>query len=115
MNNTSTNEKYQRRAKQREHLKELQRKEDVRWIMTDIRGRRFMYDTIFQRSDLLGIYPGQDSGIYRHEGFRAFAAVVCAELQKDFPDEYVLMINEHIVSMKQDRQPEEKDEEESDA
>ena len=43
--------------------------EDIRFLLGCDEGRRF-FKHLFRRTNILSIYPGQNSGIYFHEGVR---------------------------------------------
>ena len=86
----------QKKLKSFEKRKAAERREDLRHIMSDLRGRRFMYRQIFIDGCLQDVYLTADSGIYRHEGKRGQAAELMDEVQRTFPDEYVLMITERL-------------------
>jgi hypothetical protein len=77
------------------------RREDLKAVMDLPAGRRFVYDLIFGKCGVMAVYPGQDSGIYRHEGRRSLGIEVAAELQQDMPERYVQMINERLIEAAQ--------------
>lgn len=75
----------------------------LRWIMGDPRGRQFMYELIFDICGIMNLYPGQDSGLYRHEGRREVGFRLTQKLQHEQADNYVKMITEHVVEQDNDR------------
>jgi hypothetical protein len=79
-----------------EKLWASQRKLDLKVVMSTPVGRRFIYDLLFEKCGLMNVYPAQDSGIYRHEGRREVGQMLAREIQQERPDEYVLMLNEHL-------------------
>jgi hypothetical protein len=96
------NREAQGRLRGREKLKEEVRRADLAVIMVLPEGRRFMYDLVFERCRLMGIYDGQDSGIYRSEGRRSLGAELCLELQAQHTDMYILMVTERMRSQVED-------------
>lgn len=73
-------------------------------VLSTPAGRRVMYDVIFHRCNVMGVYPGQDSGIYRHEGGRALGAAMLVEMQEQHSDAYLTMIKESVFDQKNERQ-----------
>ena len=87
----------QGKLRQREKEADHRWEEDLRWVMSTHQGRRVMYSLIFERADLLNIYSGLDNeGLQRHEGIRWFGNMLVGELQKRVPEEYLLMVSEHM-------------------
>lgn len=93
----------QKVLKRRDRAKEKQRRQDLRYIMGDRRGRRFVYAETFVNGNLLDVYLSSDSGIYRHEGKRERAVKLVAEIQEVCPEEYLLMINERLQDQREDK------------
>lgn len=97
----------QKRKKQREARAIAKRREDTAFVMSDERGRRFMYELIFYRLGLQDVYQSNDAGIHRHEGRRDAAVKLGLELQADHADAYILMIMERMEYVKATRATEE--------
>lgn len=97
-----SNKDFQGKLRNREKNAERQRKRDLAEIMSLPAGRRFMYDLLFSRCNIMAVYPGQDSGIYRHEGRRSLAVELGAELQADLAEAWVLMVEEHLKEQAND-------------
>lgn len=89
--------------KDREKFIEQTRKEAVRFVLSTPQGRRFVADLIYDRCRWGGAYPGNDSGLYRHEGRRAVAVELIAEFETLFHDEYVLMVTERMQDRHDDK------------
>jgi hypothetical protein len=99
----SGDERAQGKLRSLEKLAEEQRKADTGFVMSSPSGRRFMYDLVFGKCNLMGTYPGSDSGIYRHEGRRQLGVEIALELQEQHTDMYVLMITERLSQQKTDK------------
>jgi hypothetical protein len=99
----NSNPKIQGKLRNRDKVVELQRQADLKLIMDSPGGRRFMYDMIFERCGTMNVYPGSDSGIYRHEGQRTLGAKLVLDLQEKLSVQYVQMINEHLEALTSDQ------------
>ena len=77
--------------------REEQRKADLGFVMRAPQGRRFMHGLIFDGCELFSVYPGQDSGIYRHEGRREVGFRLAKEIQETLPEEWLLMVDEYLT------------------
>jgi len=98
-----SNREYQGKLKNRAENIERTRRRDLLAIMSMAEGRRFMYDLLFNRCNLMAVYGGQDSGIYRHEGRRALAVEMGAELQEgNYAPLWVKMVEEHLAELQDD-------------
>jgi hypothetical protein len=95
--------KVQRRRKSYDKRLELERKEDVKTVMSTPAGRRFVFNEIFIDGHLMDVYLTADSGIYRHEGQRAKSAKLAKELQENHPEDYLLMVTERLKSQSTDK------------
>ena len=95
---------FQGKLRNREQNAERQRRKDLSDIMHTPEGRRFMYHLLFDvtRCDIMSVYAGQDSGIYRHEGRRALGVELGAEIQRDLSSMWVLMVQEHLLEQAND-------------
>lgn len=93
---------YQGKLRNREEMKERTRVRDLATIFGLPEGRRFVYDLVFNKAGIMDVYPGQDSGIYRHEGRRALGQQIAAELQEKFPDLWTQMIQEQLAEKAND-------------
>ena len=78
-----------------------QRKADLIWVMQAPQGRRFVHEMIFNACELMAIYPGQDSGIYRAEGRREVGFKLAREIQDLIPNEWTLMLAERQEEVKE--------------
>jgi hypothetical protein len=97
-----SNESFQGKLRNRQEQAERQRRRDLAEIMSTPSGRRFMYDLLFNRCNMMAVYLGQDSGIYRHEGRRSLAVELGQELQTDLAEHYVKMVQEHLAELADD-------------
>lgn len=88
-----------REHKRRQRL-DAQRRGDNTFVMSDERGRRFMYELIFHRLGLQSVYEQNDAGLQRNEGKRSVAVKLAQELQAENPDAYILMITERMAFVK---------------
>lgn len=86
----------QKKARDRERREISYARDNVRQVMSTVAGRAFMYDLIFHRLGVQDVYPGADSGIYRHEGMRSVGVKLGQELQDDHAEFYILMITERL-------------------
>lgn len=91
-----SDETFQGKMRNRQKAIEAQKKKDLSDLMHSGEGRRFFYDLLFNRCNLTGVYMGQDSGIYRHEGRRMLAVELAQQIQDAHPDMWVLMVREYL-------------------
>ncbi len=78
----------------RDRLAALEQDEDVRWLMSNRRGRNFAYRLL----DVTGIYRTSFTGnseTFFKEGGRNVGLTFLNDLQRLTPDEYILMLKEH--------------------
>lgn len=92
----NSNEVAQDKLRSREKLAREQRRADLAHVASSPDGRRFLYRMIFDECNLMSLYPGQDSGIYRNEGQRSVGFRIALEMQTDHTESYVAMIMEHL-------------------
>lgn len=85
-----------RRSKKRQSRAEAIIRDDIAFVMSDEKGRRFMYELLFFRLGLQDVYEGNDSGIHRHEGKRSAAVRLGRELQEYHAEAYILMHTERM-------------------
>jgi hypothetical protein len=88
-----------REARQREESKAA-----LAYVLQSVEGRRVLYDLIFDRLGLLGVYTASDSGIYRHEGKREAGFALASILQLEHTESYILMITERLRDQRVDQQ-----------
>lgn len=102
MSELSSSPKGQRALKQHEKAKEQQRVADMKWIMSDPRGRRFMFALLDQRCIVFSRSYTGSSETYLREGRRAVGIELMEELQEKFSDQYVTMVGEAFHIKKHD-------------
>lgn len=100
--NVAGSKKAQAELKDHRKFKEDQRARDLGWIMQHPEGRRFIFDLLDRRCLLFSASYTGNSETYLREGRRAVAIDITREVQKQYPNEYVLMITEAFSTMKRD-------------
>ncbi len=79
-----------------DHKARLVRKQeidDVRWLMSSPRGRRFIHRLLSEGGVFRSTFTGNSTGFYL-EGKRALALFVLGEVTDNCMDEYVAMLKE---------------------
>jgi len=94
---------YQASIRSREKLAAFQRKADLKTIMADPSGRRFIYDLVMERCKFGEVYAGNDAGIHRHAGRREVGIELTNEIQDVAPQFWQLMIAEQLEAKQNER------------
>lgn len=98
----TVNVDYQNKLRHRERMIDAQKKRDLFEIMQTPNGRRFIYALIFDRLGFTSVYPGSDAGIHRQEGKRQVAFDLTDEIQSNYPDLWILMVQEQLAMINND-------------
>lgn len=95
------------RARLMARLLDDQSQEDAKWVISDPRGRRFLY--AFMKShgedftNPMTSFTGNSSTFFK-EGMRGAAKNLSVALQKADPKSFLLMLQEHFLSTTEDHE-----------
>lgn len=80
---------------------------DLGTIMGTVEGRRFVFDLIDRRCLVFSQSYTGNSETYLREGQRKVGIDLMVEIQREYPSQYVMMLQEQFTLQKQDRLTEE--------
>lgn len=96
-----TSRKAQRELRSRKDDLETIRIGDLKFILSEAAGRRFVFDLIDRRCLVFSPSYTGNSETYLREGMRKVGIEMMQEVQKLFPEQYVKMINEQFNLQRQ--------------
>lgn len=102
-----SNKAAQKTLRGRRDTLEVIRTRDLGAVLSTVEGRRFLFDMIDRRCMVFSQSYTGNSETYLREGQRKVGIDLMVEIQKLYPNQYVMMLQEQFNLQKQDRLTEE--------